>query len=141
MRGISLFNFIVAAMDKKPTNQEEVARKAAIARAIERTSDLYHGDAHWYFDHMWLDGFILERKYSSRRQAEYELAIARLGIAADLLRFDMRETMNYIRRLSFMLGYYPEDIPDMGLWTDWLPMASEVTRTPQGRNYFDMVLW
>ena len=128
-------------MDKEPTNQEKAARKAAIARAIERTSDLYHGDSHWCFDHMWLDGFILVRDYSSRRQADYALAIARLGIAADLLRLDIRETMNYLGRLSFMLDHSPEDVPDMGLWTVWLPMASEVKRTPKGRNYFDMVLW
>lgn len=128
-------------MDRIPNDQEAAARKAAIARAIERTSDLYHGDEDWRFSYIWRNGVTLERIYPSRRKAEYELAIIRLGIAADLLRLDIRKTMNYIYDLSQTLNSFPDDVPDMGLWTNWLPLASEVRRTPKGRQYFDVRLW
>ncbi len=128
-------------MDKKPTDREVAARKAAFARAMERTSDLYHGDGDWRFKFMVRNGVTLEWIYSSRRKAEYELAIVRLGIAADLLRLDIREFMNYMHKLSRRLDCFPDAVPEIGLWTSWLPMASEVRRTPKGRNYFDKRLW
>ena len=128
-------------MDKEPTDQEKAARKAAFARAMERTSDLYPGDADWRFCYMWRNGVTLERSYPSRRKAEYELAIIRLGIAADLLRLDIRKMMNCIYDLSQTLDCFPDAVLGMGQWTDWLPMASEVRRTPKGRHYFDVRLW
>ena len=128
-------------MDKKPPDREAADRKAAFARAMERTSDLYHGDADWRFKLMVRNGVTLEWIYPSRRKADYELAIVRLGIAADLLRLDIREFMNYMHKLSRTLDYFPDSVPEIGIWMNWLPKASEVRRTPKGRHYFDRRLW
>lgn len=130
-------------MNEEPTDKDAIARKVAIARAIERTSDIYPEiSGRWCFDHMWRDGTQLKHSYRSRLEAEYRLAIVCLGIAADLQRLDIRLTMDFLEIKANEICYDPEtSTPDVGMWTAWLPKASLVHRLPGRKNYFDHVLW
>ena len=124
-----------------PIDDPDAFRKAAIAVAIERTSDPYPKGDEWLYDYMYRNGVLLSRSCSSLGHAEYEVTIARLGIAADILRLDIREIMNRLHALSTDCMLHPESAPPVGTWTNWLPKASEVLTLLERGHYFDVNPW
>lgn len=126
-------------MKPEPLNNPELIRKAAIAQAVERTSDVYNRNEKWCFQHMWRTGRLVEWKYSSKCEAEYRLAIVCLGIAADIMLLDIREAMGRLSILAYEAGNY--DTPRIGPWVKWLPRMAEVPQLPTSNRYYDLRLW
>lgn len=104
--------------ESKPT------RKAAIQLAMEQTSGVYCHGNWWVYDYC-EEGHWFTLQIDSRRGAQYDLAIHRLAIAVNLLNIDASESFEYLKDMAFDCFHKAHECPNVGLWTRWLPKASE----------------
>lgn len=101
----------------------ESLRKAAIAVAMERTSDVILCAPDFCFTLISRNGIIQDYFFGSKRQAEWRLVEVRLYIAADILRVDIWWSLVKIWEHIREGQEQSEICPPVGDWTEWLPKA------------------
>lgn len=124
-------------MNTPPFNNFASLRKAAIAVAIERTSDVFQCEPDFCFMLISRNGIIQDFFFSSERLAEWRLVEERLYIAADIMRIDISLILDKIWQRIQDGRNQPEACPPVTDWTEWLPKAYSGMYDEITPPYFD----
>ena len=112
-------------MNTPPSNDFESLRQAAIAVAVERTSDIHQCGADFCFTSISRNGITQEFVLSSERHAEWRLLEERIYISADIMRIDLYPIIEEVWLGNVEARDRPETCPPVVDWTEWLPKTRE----------------